>query len=109
WSRSSTKAKTLMRIQKTISFPFVIALVLGFGTHQIAAQEGGQTANVSTSPLSPPPASDSLITKSEPAPASLNGAEAASERKSERLRPNSERLEVEVAYSYEHLTKGFAP
>ena len=99
-----------MRTVNTISLRFVIAFVLAFGTNHVAAQEGALTPHASPSPWSQPPtASDSLLTKSLPAPESLNEAQTPSERKSERVRPTSERLEVEVGYSYDYLTNGFAP
>jgi YaiO family outer membrane protein len=99
-----------MHTLNTISSLFVIACVLAFGTNPVGAQVGGPSPDVSQSPKSQATTpSDSLLTKSQAAPENLNGADAANERKSERVRPTSERLEVEVGYAYDHLTKGFAP
>ncbi len=99
-----------MRTLNTISLQFVVALVLAFGTNHVAAQEAAPTPRASPSPGSQTiTASNSLLTKARPAPESLNEAQTASERKSETVRPTSERLEVEVGYSYDHLTNGFAP
>jgi YaiO family outer membrane protein len=94
----------------TISLPFVIAFALAFGMNHVAAQEGAPTPHASPSPWSQTrTASDSLVTKSLAAPERLDKAQTASERKSETVRPTSENLEVEVGYSYDYLTNGFAP
>ncbi len=94
-----------MRTLNTISLQFVIALALAFGAIHVAAQEAAPTPKASPSPGVS--TIDSFLSKSRPAPESLNKPQTSSE--SETSRPTSEGLEVEVGYSYDLLTNGFAP
>lgn len=96
-----------MRTLNTIPLQFMIALTLALGAINVAAQEDAPTPEASPSPGFS--TSDSFLSESRPAPGSLDEPQTSSERKSETSRPSSESLEVEVGYSFDHLTNGFAP
>ncbi|MDQ3473206.1 MAG: YaiO family outer membrane beta-barrel protein [Acidobacteriota bacterium] len=98
-----------MRTHNTISLQFIIAICLAFGTNQVAAQESAPTPVTTPSVAQTIPASNTLLTTSHPDPENLKQAQTANVRKSETVRPTSESLEVEVGYSYDYLTNGFAP